>query len=189
VIICAGEIEQFVFARAVGIGMVDTAINLTKICIEQRPDEICFVGSAGSYGFHQIFDIIESSRAVNLENSFFNAQAYSPIEHNVSCETIDNDIIVNSSNYITTDSSLAEAYLEKNIYLENMEFYAVMKVSQVFDIPCRGIFVITNHCDTDAHEAFLKNHPEAMKRLTEYINPNNAIEITNLPQNIDNSIA
>jgi nucleoside phosphorylase len=48
-IICAGEIEQFGFARAVGIGMVDTAINLTKICIEHRPDEICFVGSAGSY--------------------------------------------------------------------------------------------------------------------------------------------
>jgi nucleoside phosphorylase len=50
-----------------------------------------------------------------------------------------------------------------------MEFYAVMKVAKSFNIPVRGIFVITNYCSQNAHEQFLKNHSEAMKRLTQYI--------------------
>jgi len=44
-IISAGDIESFHFATPIGIGLVDSAINLTKICIESRPDSITFIGS------------------------------------------------------------------------------------------------------------------------------------------------
>ena len=167
--VCAGESEQFDFAKPMGIGLIDVTIALTKLCAVQKPEKLHFVGSAGSYGKYQLFDIVESSRASNIENSFFNAHAYSPIENIVSHETIDNEIMVNSSNYITTDSSLGSAYQAKNIYLENMEFYAVMKVAKAFDIPAMGTFVVTNFCDAQAHEDFLKNHQEAMQRLIQYI--------------------
>ena len=167
--VCAGESEQFDFAKPVGIGLMDVAINLTKLCKEQKPEFLHFVGSAGSYGSYQIFDIVTSSRACNIENSLFNARAYSPIENSVSCETIDNEIIINSSNYITTDSSLGKAYEARNIYLENMEFYAVAKVAKAFGIPIQGTFIVTNYCDSNAHEDFLKHHQEAMIRLTKYI--------------------
>jgi nucleoside phosphorylase len=167
--ICAGESEQFDFAKPIGIGLMDVVIRLTQLCMEQKPEYLHFVGSAGSYGRYEIFDIVESSSACNIENSFFNARAYSPIENNVSCETIDNEIIVNSSNYITTDSSLGKAYEARNIYLENMEFYAVAKVAKAFDIPMQGTFIITNYCNSNAHEDFLKYHQEAMSKLTTYI--------------------
>jgi len=167
--VCAGESEQFDFATPVGIGLMDVSIVLTKLCIEKKPNSIHFVGSAGSYGGYQIFDIVESSKASNIENSFFNAQAYSPIENIVSCETIENNIIVNSSNYITTDNRLGEVYQQKNIFLENMEFYAIMKVAKAFDIPVVGTFIVTNYCDENAHGDFLTNHQEAMRRLTKYI--------------------
>jgi len=35
--ICAGESEQFDFAIPVGIGMVDVSVNLTRLCMAQKP--------------------------------------------------------------------------------------------------------------------------------------------------------
>ncbi len=169
-IICAGESEQFEFAKEMGIGLIDMAINLTKECLLNRPNSILFVGTAGSYGENNIFDIVESNIASNIENSFFNANSYTPIKNiistynDVSCETI-----INSSNYITTDFNIAKDYLSKNIALENMEFYSVLKVANRFKIPASGVFIITNYCNKDAHRDFIKNHKEAMKRLTKYI--------------------
>ena len=85
-------------------------------------------------------------------------------------EDVSRETIVNSSNYITTDKSIGKAYLSKNIHLENMEYYAVLKVAKSFDIPATGIFIVTNYCDENAHKDFMENHKEAMQRLTEYIN-------------------
>jgi len=78
-------------------------------------------------------------------------------------------IIVNSSNYITTDLHLAQNFNRLGIGLENMEFYSVMQVAQNFNIPCGGIFVITNMCNENAHNDFLANHNEAMTKLIEYL--------------------
>ncbi len=169
-IICAGESEQFDFALPVGIGMIDVAINLTRLCLSQKPKFILFVGTAGSYGEKKVFDIIESKTAANIENSFFTGSSYTPIDNMVStAEDVSRETIVNSSNYITTDKALAKAYLSKNIHLENMEYYAVLKVAKSFDIPAAGIFIVTNYCDENAHKDFMDNHKEAMLRLTKYM--------------------
>jgi nucleoside phosphorylase len=169
-IICAGESEQFDFALPVGIGMTDVAINLTRLCLSQKPKFILFVGTAGSYGEKKVFDIIESKTAANIENSFFTGGSYTPIDNMVStAEDVSRETIVNSSNYITTDKDLDKAYLSKNIHLENMEYYAVLKVAKSFDIPAAGIFIVTNYCDENAHRDFMNHHKEAMLRLTEYI--------------------
>jgi len=199
--ICAGESEQFDFAIPIGIGMTDVAINLTKLCLSQKPEFLFFVGTAGSYGEKKIFDIVESKTAANIENSFFNAKAYTPIDNVISAygtidvsretrEADDNSLssvglepkwsersgatqagetIVNSSNYITTDKSLGNAYLAKNIHIENMEYYAVLKVAKHFGIPAAGVFIVTNYCDENAHRDFLQNHKVAMEKLTHYI--------------------
>jgi len=168
--ICAGEKEQFSFAVPIGIGMVDVAINLTKLCLSEKPKFLYFVGTAGSYGEKKVFDIIESKTASNIENSFFNADAYTPIDNMVSsAEDVSRETIVNSSNYITRDSELGKSYLSKNIHLENMEYFAVIKVAQIFRIPVAGVFIVTNYCNENAHKDFMDNHKEAMIRLTKYI--------------------
>jgi len=169
-IVCAGEIEQFGFATPIGIGMIDASINLTKICIAQKPEFIFFVGTAGSYGEKKIFDIVESNTASNIENSFFTGGSYTPIDNLVSsAKDSSTDIIVNSSNYITTNKDLGKLYLSKNIQIENMEYYAVTKVAQSFGIPVAGAFIVTNYCDSNAHRDFKKNHKEGMRRLSAYI--------------------
>jgi len=170
--ICAGEIELFDFAKPVGIGMIDTAVNLAKLCEKESPEEIVFIGTAGSYGNYEIFDIVQSQSAVSIENSFFNAGAYTPM---VSRETslnitadLSGNVIVNSSNYITTDEKISQYYLDEKIEVENMEFFAVLRTARLFGIPAKGILIVTNYCNKTAHEDFLKNHPEAMERLTVY---------------------
>jgi len=170
-IICAGERESFEFAYPMGIGMIDITINLTKRCMENPPPFMLFVGSAGSYGQHNIFDIVESKTATNIENSFFNAKAYTPIDNMISTALdVSRETLVNSSNYITTDERLSKDYLSNNIGLENMEFYAVLKVAKAFDIPAGGVFIVTNYCNEHAHRDFINNHQEAMQHLTEYMN-------------------
>lgn len=69
-IICAGRNEVFNFAKPMGVGMVESAINLTRQCLFDKPDYILFIGSAGSYGNYKPFDIVESTSAANIELSF-----------------------------------------------------------------------------------------------------------------------
>ena len=168
--ICAGKSEQFDFAVPVGIGLIEVTMNLTKLCIAQKPEFLFFVGTAGSYGEKNIFDIVESKTACNIENSFFNAGAYTPLDNMIStAEDVSRETIINSSNYITTDESLAKDYLSKNIHLENMEYFAVLKVAEAFGIPVAGTFIVTNYCNKNAHKDFMDNHKEAMERLTRHI--------------------
>ncbi len=182
-IVCAGKIEQFDFARPVGIGMIESAITLTQLCIQEKPEEVLFVGTAGSYGKHEIFDIVSSHTAANIEQSFFEGNAYSPIADaldGISCDDAEkvfsnvsretkNAVIVNSSNYITTNRALWEHYTARKIYLENMEFFGVVQAAKLCGIPATGLFVITNYCDENAHRDFVKNHQEAMERLTGFV--------------------
>jgi len=171
-IICAGDSEQFDFAKPMGIGLIDMSINLTRECLLNRPSSIIFIGSAGSYGNRDIFDIVESCRASNIENSFFATKAYTPIRDTVlyiDNNNVSHETIVNSSNYITTDFNLSKHYLSKGIEIENMEFYSVLKVAKEFNIPAFGVFVVTNYCNENAHADFITSHKEAMKKLTQYI--------------------
>ena len=48
-IICAGGNENFPFAKAIGIGLIESAINLTRICLEFQPKEIIFIVTCGLY--------------------------------------------------------------------------------------------------------------------------------------------
>jgi nucleoside phosphorylase len=169
-IVCAGDIEQFDFAKSIGIGLVNVAMNLTELCLKEKPKSLTFVGTAGSYGKKNIFDIVESTVAVNIENSFFSNSSYTPLDSKVeSLTNVSRETIVNSSNYITTDNALGEYYLKENIDLENMEFFAVMKVAEKFNIPAKGIFVVTNYCNKNAHKDFLNNRIEAMAMLSGYV--------------------
>jgi purine-nucleoside phosphorylase len=169
--ICAGDIEQFSFAKSVGIGLVNVSINLTKLCMEQKPKELIFVGTAGSYGDKKIFDIVESYTATQIENSFFTHNSYTPLEQMVSIydDIVSHETIVNSSNYITTNKEVAKEYLKKGIDIENMEFFAVLQVAKQFGIKAKGIFVVTNYCDENAHRDFLDNRLKGMERLEDRV--------------------
>jgi nucleoside phosphorylase len=161
-IVCAGNSESFPFALSIGVGLVESSINLTRLCLFDKPERLLFVGSAGSYGKYNIFDVVHTKSASQIELSYIDKLSYTPIDNvistdNVSCETP----IVNSSNYITTSKSHWDFFQKNNIHLENMEFFSVMRVAQEFDIAAGGLFVVTNYCDANAHNDFITNHKQA----------------------------
>jgi nucleoside phosphorylase len=170
-IFCAGGLENFNFARPLGIGLIDATATLTKICMFDRPDNILFVGSAGSYGNHDIYDIVHSDTATNIEIGYFENRSYTPVDNIVKATTHNTTTktIVNSSNYITTDKSTSDEFLSRGIELENMEFYAVLKVAKLFDISASGLFVVTNYTNSEAHNMFQTNHKTAIQKLETYL--------------------
>ncbi len=176
-ILCAGDSESFKFAIPIGIGLVKSAINLTELIIKKKPNSLLFIGSAGSYGNLEPFDIFHSKVSTNIETGYFLDNCYTPINNkvisniqNVSYETTnDKKMLVNSSNYITTNKSISNKFLENGIEAENMEFYSILTVANKFNIPAYGIFIITNYCDNQAHNDFIKNHKKAKAKLTLHV--------------------
>lgn len=170
-IICAGRNETFKFATPMGVGLIESAINLTRQCLFDKPEFLLFVGTAGSYGNYKPFDIVESTSAANIELSFLNNDCYTPLDNVLNSENrlVQNQTIVNSSNYISTNFDLSKKFNDYNIGIENMEFYSLLSVAKEFDINIAGIFIITNYTNENAHEEFLKNHSEAMEKLTKYL--------------------
>ncbi len=169
-IICAGNNETFNFAQPTGVGLIETAMNLTRLCLFDKPEFLLFVGSAGSYGDANIFDIIESKTASNIELAFLSNDAYTPIDNVVSTNTTNTkDIVVNSSNYISTNAELAKNFQKFGVGIENMEFFAVLKIAEEFDIPAGGVFCVTNYTNKNAHEDFIKNHEKAKELLAEHV--------------------
>ncbi len=169
-IICAGNNETFDFATPMGVGLVEMAMNLTRLCLFDKPEFLLFVGSAGSYGKHQIFDIVESKTAANIELAFLQHKAYTPLDNVVTTNTEGTkDTVVNSSNYISTDSELTKNYLKFGVEIENMEFFSVLRIAQEFNIPAGGVFCVTNFTDENAHTDFLANHAKAKALLSEHV--------------------
>ena len=177
-IISAGNEEIFSFARPIGIGLIESAINLTHICLLDRPNSLIFIGSAGSYNpnKHKIFDIITSKSSAQIEISFLKKESYTPIEQIITAN-VSRETIVNSSNYITTDKISAFAFDKLGMEIENMEFYSVMKVAKEFNIPVIGVFVITNYCHKEAHNEYINNIKKAKEILINYLKKNDYIKI------------
>ena len=170
-IICAGNNETFDFATPMGVGLIESAINITRLCLFDKPEFLLFVGSAGSYGKHNIFDIVESKTASNIELAFLNDDAYTPLD-NVISTNIDKqtkDVIVNSSNYISTNEKLTKKFLNFGVEIENMEFFSVLKTAEEFNIPAGGVFCITNYTNKNAHNDFIRNHKQAKILLENHV--------------------
>ena len=170
-IVCAGNNETFDFATPIGVGLIDAAINLTRLIIEEQPSFLLFVGSAGSYGKYAPFEIVESSLASNIELSLITGSAYTPIDNTIHHGEVSRGtpIMINSSNYITSDMEVSKEYQKLGVELENMEFFSILKVAQNFEIPAYGIFIVTNYCDENAHQEFIQNHEKAKALLSDYI--------------------
>jgi nucleoside phosphorylase len=179
-ILCAGNNEHFDFAQPIGVGLIQSAIQLTRYILEQKPSFVFFVGTAGSYGRYKPFDLVLSHSAANVELSLLQNQSYTPIQntvhakhhYNVSRGTNYPFETVNSSNYITMDFQLSHYFNEKNIALENMEFFSVIQVANTFDLPCLGLFVVTNYCNENAHRDFVSNHAKAKALISLHVEKN-----------------
>ena len=177
--VCAGNGEEFEFARSIGVGLVESAITLSKLCVTEGVESLVFVGSAGSYDKEvDLLELFVSTQATQIESSLLVGESYTPLKQeikslkNVSCETISKILslnlpqaIVNSSNYICIDPAYALRMKERGILLENMEFFSVLSVARRFNIPALGVFCVSNHCHSKAHKEFAENLLKVLRLL------------------------
>jgi nucleoside phosphorylase len=170
-IVCAGNQEQFKFATPIGVGLIQSAMNLTRLVLFDRPEFLLFIGSCGSYGNRKIFDIVESRGATQIELSFFQNCSYTPLDNAITSEGLEigHQCMVNSSNYITTCDKFNKNFLSHNIEIENMEFFSLLTIAKEYNIPAGGIFVVTNYISRDAHKEYLTNISKAKEILQSYI--------------------
>lgn len=163
-IVCAGRSEVFSFARAIGVGLIESAYNLSRILKEERPKKLLFVGSCGSYGRLSILDSFFSSSAANIEQAYVFDKGYTPLENRI-YKSVSHETIVNSSNYITTNKNVSDKFLKLGVEAENMEFFSVLWAARENDIEANGFFVVTNYCFENAREEYTAN----LKAATEII--------------------
>ena len=54
--VCAGNGEEFEFARSIGVGLVESAITVSKLCMSEQVESLVFVGIAhlcfGAFRYH-----------------------------------------------------------------------------------------------------------------------------------------
>lgn len=176
--ICAGSIESFSFAKSIGVGLINSAISLSNICMREIPKRLIFIGSAGSYDENiEIGSIFCSTTAYNIELSMIDGNSYTPLDNAIRIEGVNIDNLVdfanvNSSNYITNTDKYNAMFIESGILLENMEFFSVLNVARFYNIPALGIFCVSNHVCHDSHTQFIKNHSLVKEKLISFVNQN-----------------
>lgn len=166
--VCAGGAESFKNTFNCGIGLVNASINLSKFLStkKQLPKKLVFIGTCGLYDIKkELFSVIISKTATNIEISALLNMSYSPI---INAQNPQN-CAINSSNFITKDLSIAKKFHKLNLVAENMEFYAICEVAKAFNLECEGIFCATNYCQSNAHEQFLAGHKRAIEILKNFI--------------------
>lgn len=175
-ILCAGGNENFSFAKAIGIGMVQASIKTTELCMQEKPNELIFIGTCGLYDKGELLKIYQSSYAFNVEYSSLANSFYSPIKNEISLDvSYETSYKTNSSNYICQNKEAAKEFAKLGLELENMELFSVFCVAKHFGIKARGILCATNFCDERAHEFFLKNQKLAKKKIEEFLEEKNII--------------
>jgi purine-nucleoside phosphorylase len=183
-LISSGNLEIFPDVRPVGIGLIESAIKLSHIISlkEKKVKGIIFIGTIGSYGNLSIGTEVYSYSAYQIESSKIEGKSYSPIQLKIENKKIKKYlpyfrelyklpfIKINSSNYITTDFQIANLLRKKyKIDGESMEFYSILKISEYYNLPTLGYFVVTNYNNKFAHKKYLKNIEMAKKKINNFL--------------------
>lgn len=167
---CAGRNETFTFAKSIGVGLVECSMGLTQSILRDNPSELIFVGTCGAYSKDTpLLEVFSSNSAAQIELSFLEHKSYTPLDNIITLESSTPQKVVNSSNYISLNETLAQKLVLLGILYENMEFFAFLQVAKFYELPAFGIFCVTNHIHKNAQEEFLSNHSLALHKLKEYV--------------------
>ncbi len=170
-LLCAGRNETLKGAIPIGVGLIESAINLTRMCLKNpHAESLIFIGSAGSYSPEiELLSVFESVCGYQIEESFSHLNSYTPLDNSIQIETKEEALFervcVNSSNYIHTSEMFAKKMAQKGVLLENMEFFSVLSVAKAFSLKAKGIFCVSNYVGLNAHKEFKENHAKVKQIL------------------------
>ncbi|MEO1942440.1 MAG: hypothetical protein ABGW77_06065 [Campylobacterales bacterium] len=176
-LLSAGRSEIIPGTVPVGVGFLEAGLQLARLLERGEWDEVLFLGTAGSYGKVPPFWLIESWVGVQWEVGWVEGKGYSPIELKVASPRPKSRLklpplpkvegVLNSSHYITTDWRVGQKFLKLGAIGESMEHFGIIRVGTLTQIPVRGLYLVTNYTDSEAHLSYRRNLPKALEILTE----------------------
>jgi len=135
-----------------GVGMINTALSLTKRLSEKSYDLVINIGVAGAFNTLNLGDVVEVTEDIFSEIGFENGISFSAftdfdLKKKYKVEGKTNlqqakGITVNTVH--GNEESIAEIIKRLNPDVESMEGAACFKVCQEFEIPCVQIRAISN---------------------------------------------
>lgn len=178
--------KNIVFSTT-GIGFTQAAAKTTEALLKIKPKQVIFVGSSGAYSKKiPLLTIVCALESKIADYVFASKKSYNPKNylHSFKADnklikqlksTKDNQIFfsaIYSSISITKDQSIAQRFLEKDHYFENLELYGVAQACSNLEIPWNAISVVTNYIGKNAHLEWLKNYQAAaavLNRLSSFL--------------------
>jgi len=135
-----------------GVGMINTALSLTKRLSEKSYDLVINIGVAGAFNTLNLGDVVEVTEDIFSEIGFENGISFSAftdfdlkkiykVEGKTNLQQA-KGITVNTVH--GNEESIEEIIKRLNPDVESMEGAAVFKVCQEFSIPCVQIRAISN---------------------------------------------
>jgi nucleoside phosphorylase len=164
-----------------GIAYLNSALNLERylLNLKEKPSQIIFLGTAGSFEGIDIGDISSVSKVSLLMSTTRMKLAYTPLKEedltiNKKSEEKFSDI---KSSHCFSSLGISQSkflYLElkkefKNeILVENMELFGLAKVASDHKIPWEAYLGITNHIGARAHQEWKQSHAAVSEKLNNW---------------------
>ena len=159
---------------ALGIGFLEASLKLERYFLDEKPEKVIFLGTAGAYDKNiELNQIIEIAEVKLLNSSSLFDEAYIPQDYKTYKSAPKEKNICFSSLEITKSEKLSEKILSleshTNVF-ENMELYGIAKVCQENNIPWQAFLAITNHTHEKGHEEWKANHLSLSEKLCKQFN-------------------
>lgn len=160
-----------------GVGNVAAAIALTQYLEKNpAPDEILFVGSAGTYRLQSDeFRVGVSNLFFQRELAVVRSESNRPALMPASIETVRGSIasgladslhcVGGSTNCPDSITLVSPGTLFGEIEFENMECYGLSLVANQYGLPFSAFFAITNAVGPNGSESWRKNYREYSQEL------------------------
>lgn len=158
---------------SLGIGFLDSALNLEKLICSNTITEIVFIGTAGSYNKAlSIGEIVSINSTAALNLGAVLGLAYVAGKQ----ESFELEVFKDfkpakcfSSLEISREEIIAEKLIAQNsadkFLVENMELYGVAAVAAKNKIPLKSLLGITNYINPNAHEDWKANNLSVSEKL------------------------
>ena len=136
-----------------GVGMVNTAIDLTKALMEKKYDLVINMGVSGSFSDQlkngDVVEVVEDNFSeIGFENDFsfskFTSFDLKTKFYNSSKTNLKHVRAITVNTVHGNNHSISEVMARENPEIETMEGASVFKVCEKFNIPCMQIRSVSN---------------------------------------------
>ena len=167
--------------RTIGIGLVDSAINLTRILEEYAYlKNIIFIGTAGAYKDSKlkIGDLVQAKETGLFSLSQYEGDSYLPNKmiKKISCNQFSGIEAVQVASVLEINrrgEKLAKVFWKTGYSAEHMELFSVARVAKKFNKNIYSVLGVSNIVNQSAHQDWLKNNKkvslETNKKLKELL--------------------